>query len=113
MSESRSPVIIRCPLIPRRFCVNIFGTLWVRDKNIINPRLINHERIHTAQMRELLFIPFYIIYFLEWILRLMACSRWYDAYLAISFEGEAYSNDADPSYLSVRRPFAQWRSRHR
>lgn len=48
------PIIIRCRLIPANFCVNIFGTLWVRDPLWIDRYVINHERIHTAQMRELL-----------------------------------------------------------
>lgn len=103
------PRIIRCPLIPRRFCVNLFGTIWVRDPSWISARVINHESIHTAQMRELLFVPFYIIYFVEWIVRLIACRNWYDAYRSISFENEAYGNDFRPDYLQHRRPFAQWR----
>lgn len=103
------PIVIRSRLVPRRFCVNIFGTLWVRDRAMLNPRLINHERIHTAQMRELLFIPFYIIYFFEWLFLLIKFRNWYSAYRAISMEREAYSNDSNLTYLSTRKPFSQWR----
>lgn len=106
---ARQPIVICSRLVPRRFCVNIFGSLWVRDRAIINQRLINHERIHTVQMRELLFIPFYLIYFIEWIIHLCRLHDWYAAYKAISMEREAYANDSDFGYLSSRKHFSQWR----
>lgn len=105
----RQPIVIRSRFVPRRFCVNIFGTLWVRDRERLNDRLINHERIHTAQMRELLFVPFYILYFFEWLFRLIKLRNWYSAYEAISMEREAYANDNNLNYLSTRKPFSQWR----
>lgn len=108
-SRKGTPIIVRCPFVPRRFCVNIFGTLWARDTRWIDSDVINHERIHTAQMRELLFVPFYIIYFLEWLVRLLQYRRWYTAYKAISFEREAYDHGHDLTYPARRRHFAQWR----
>lgn len=57
-------------------------------------------------MKELLFIFFYIIYLLEWIVRLFINEN---AYRNISFEKEAYQNEGDLSYLRTRRWFAQWR----
>jgi len=75
----------------------------------LTPETINHEAIHTAQMRELLFIPFYAIYFFEWLLRLIKTrGNAYKAYLRISFEREAYTHAADMSYLRRRKRFAQW-----
>lgn len=105
----KAPIIVRSCIVPRRFCVNVFGTLWVRDRKMITPALINHERIHTAQMRELLFIPFYLVYLIEWLWRLASLKNWYAAYKALSFEREAYSNGDNPDYLSSRPHFAQWR----
>lgn len=71
---------------------------------------MNHERIHTAQMRELLYLPFYILYAAEWLVRMMRNGfNSYKAYQEISYEREAYDNDHNLSYLSSRRPFAQWR----
>ena len=62
---------------------------------------INHEKIHLAQQLELLIIPFYIIYFIEWIFK---------GYKQISFEKEAYTHQEDMNYLEWRRkPFAMWR----
>jgi len=101
--------IVVCPLVPRRFAVNLFGSVWARDKSMLTPVLLNHERIHTAQQRELLWLPFYIIYLLEWLMRLIMLRRWEEAYRALSFEREAYARQGQKDYLKQRRHFAQWR----
>lgn len=103
------PVVIRCRLIPEQFCVNLFGTLWCRKSFPLDKFMVNHEHIHTAQMRELLFVGFYLIYLLEWLLRLIQERNWYKAYKAISFEREAYARMYNLSYLCGRRHYAQWR----
>ena len=54
-------------------------------------------------MKELLFIFFYIIYFLEWIVRLFINTN---AYRSISFEKEAYSNENNLEYLKTRKHFS-------
>lgn len=105
------PIIIRCPLIPKGICVNLFGTFWARDTSWVDRYVVNHERIHTAQQRELLFVPFYILYILEWLCRLLQYRNRHKAYMNISFEREAYAHGDDLSYLPTRRPFAQWRPR--
>lgn len=102
-------VIVRTKIVPRMFCVNIFGTMWMRDPSWLTPQVVNHERIHTAQQRELLFIPFYVVYLLEWLMHFARLRNWYRAYQAISFEREAYSHGNDLTYLSRRRHYAQWR----
>ena len=62
---------------------------------------INHEQIHLAQQLELLIIPFYIIYLIEWIFK---------GYRNISFEKEAYTHQEDMNYLEWRRKsYAMWR----
>lgn len=76
----------------------------------MTPRMINHEAIHSRQMRELLYLPFYLLYVLEWLVRLVQFrGNSFQAYKHISHEMEAYSHDADPDYLRRRRPFAMWR----
>lgn len=103
--------IIRNRIIPfgNYSAINLFGILFVRERVRITPQLLNHERIHSAQMRELLFIPFYIIYLFEWLLRLFQTGNLRKAYFSISFEREAYKNDGNLAYLSERKPFAEWR----
>ncbi len=97
---------IRCPLIPKGICVNLFGTFWARDTSWIDKYVINHERIHTAQQRELLFIPFYILYIIEWLFRLLQYRNRKAAYMNISFEREAYANGHNLSYLPHRKPYS-------
>ncbi len=64
--------------------------------------LINHERIHLRQQLEMGLILFYIWYFAEYLIRLVQYKKHYLAYLHISFEREAYQNEADLDYLKKR-----------
>ena len=98
--------IFKCRWVPKGYCVNLFGTLWSRETDWIDDHIINHERIHDAQQRELLWIPFYILYVLEWLWRLILYRNHHKAYRNISFEREAYSHGHDFGYLSRRRPYA-------
>ena len=86
--------------------MNVLGAIFVRRGTRVSQRLINHERIHTAQMREMLFIFFYLFYSIEWLMRLFMRGN---AYRNISFEREAYANDSDEHYLERRKHFAAWR----
>lgn len=88
------------------YCMNLFGTIWARDTSWIDSYVINHERIHTAQQRELFFIPFYILYVMEWSVRLIQYRDLDKAYRNISFEREAYTNGHDLTYLKTRKPFS-------
>lgn len=99
-------MVIKCRLIPKGICVNLFGTFWTRDPSWIDRCVINHERIHTAQQREMLFIPFYIWYVIEWLVRLIQYRNRNDAYMNISFEREAYAHGHNLRYLPRRKPYA-------
>lgn len=106
-------MIIKCRFMPKGICLNLFGTFWARDTSWIDRYVVNHERIHTAQQRELLFIPFYIIYLIEWMIRLLQKHNLKDAYFAISFEREAYTHGHDLGYLKRRKHYAWTRFLHR
>lgn len=101
-------IIIKNSIIPFKGykAINLFGILFVRKEYELSEVDLNHEAIHTKQMKELLFVFFYIIYFLEWIVRLFINTN---AYRSISFEKEAYSNENNLEYLKNRKHFAQWR----
>lgn len=80
-------------------------TIWpfvlLRQPNP-SARLLNHERIHLRQQLELGILPFYLWYFAEygyWRCRGLAH---YEAYRAIRFEREAFTNDANLTYLNKR-----------
>jgi len=64
--------------------------------------LVNHEKIHLKQQLELLIIPFYVFYCVEFIFRLIQYRKWYTAYTNISFEREAYTNQNDQDYIKSR-----------
>lgn len=49
--------------------INLFGILFVRGVKV-SEEMINHEAIHTAQMKEMLYVFFYLWYVVEWIVRL-------------------------------------------
>lgn len=90
--------------------LNLFGVILARKQyGELSETTINHEAIHTAQMKELLYIPFYIIYGIEYIINLIKYKDGHKAYKNISFEREAYGNERDLEYLKGRRIFNQWR----
>lgn len=93
--------------------VNLFGVLFVRSEWIdrIGDVDINHESIHTAQMKELLYVGFYLAYLVEWLVRWIIERSREKAYYSISFEKEAYANEKDMEYLNTRKHFAQWRKK--
>lgn len=66
-------------------------------------RIINHETIHIKQQEELLVLPFYILYFTEWFIKLFFYGK--NAYRNISFEREAYANEKNYKYLETRKKY--------
>ena len=94
-------------LIPKPFKgFAIYPFVFLKYKvDKVNPVLINHERIHLRQQLELLIIPFFIWYFIEFSFRYFQYRNFDLAYLNISFEREAYANERDMDYLSRRSLF--------
>ena len=91
--------------------MNLFGMIFARKKfKPLDEVTLNHEAIHTAQMKELLYIPFYILYSLEYIINLIKYPRPRDAYRNIRFEKEAYEHEADLEYLKNRKHYAEFRN---
>jgi len=98
-------IVIRNNIIPRPgfIAINVFGYLFARHGVFISESTIRHEMIHTAQMKEMLYIFFYIWYLIEWIIRLFLPDN---AYRNIGFEKEAYANDNGISYLETRKKYS-------
>lgn len=67
--------------------------------------LINHEKIHLRQQIEMLVIPFYLWYVIEYLFRLLQYKDRHLAYKNISFEREAYTHEKNIEYLKTRRFF--------
>ena len=95
---------------PNYQCMNLFGILFARKNAKLSDSTLNHESIHTAQMKELLYIPFYLLYGLEWLVKLIKNGfKGHSAYRDISFEKEAYNNEHDLNYLKTRQHYAEWK----
>lgn len=105
-------MIIRNRILPfpHFIAINIFGIIFTRRNTPLSEVDINHERIHTAQMLETLFVGFYLWYVIEWLVRLIILRNSLRAYRTIRFEREAYRHQHDLDYLSHRR-FWAW-ARH-
>lgn len=90
-------------------CINLFGLLFVRKGCTMTDVDFNHEAIHTAQMKEMLYLFFYIAYVGEWLYRLLQIKDAKLAYRAVSFEREAYKYQGNLDYLSSRKKFNQYK----
>ena len=107
--------IIRNSIIPAKGfkAINLFGVLFVRGNAVISKKTLRHEHIHTMQMREMLYVPFYLWYGIEYVIRFFGwifekkprdpdykpCDR-------MSFEKEAYGNEHDVYYPKTRKHFS-------
>jgi hypothetical protein len=91
--------------VPKGFSgITLYPFVFTTDESYIgNERFCNHERIHLAQQRELLILPFYIWYLIDFLIKYFKYKDKLKAYKNIIFEREAYSNDGDYSYLKQRK----------
>jgi hypothetical protein len=91
-------------LTPRGFRgLTFFPFVIIADKeDKFNKVFINHEKIHIRQQLELLILPFFVWYTLEYLFRLVQYKDRKKAYYNISFEREAYFNEKDLDYLEKR-----------
>lgn len=102
--------VIRNKIIPFGSfkAINLFG--YVFTKSDLTDWEKRHEEIHTEQMKELWYIPFYILYVLEFLIRLpLNKFKWNKAYKAISFEREAYTFQGWMYYMNYRKPY-EWKT---
>ena len=99
--------IVRTSILPFEgfTAINLLGVLFVHPGVYLSNEMMNHERIHSAQQREMLFVFFFIAYLGEWLVRLPMRGN---AYRNISFEREAYTHQRDMDYLK-HRPLFAWR----
>lgn len=102
-------IIISKYLVPKGYLgLTLFPFIILKHKNLKSEVvLINHENIHLRQQLEMLIVPFYVFYGLEFLLRLVQYKNWHKAYINISFEREAFANESTLNYLK-KRPFWQF-----
>ncbi|MBC5862559.1 hypothetical protein [Flavobacterium turcicum] len=100
-------LIVAKYLIPKGYrSITLFPFIIFNDKcekqDLV---LVQHEKIHLRQQLELLIIPFFLWYAIEFCWHLIKLKKWQLAYRAISFEREAYANEHDLSYFTKRPIF--------
>ena len=99
----REILIKRHPGGKSYLAICLFGLVFaVRPLDVYE---LNHERIHAVQQRELLYIPFFLWYVLEWLVLLIKYRDRKKAYYNIRFEKEAYNHQDDLDYLKKRRHY--------
>ncbi|MCB4799432.1 hypothetical protein [Neotamlana laminarinivorans] len=93
-------------LVPNGYLgLTLFPFVFLKKKELKQDAVfINHERIHLKQQLELLVIPFYFWYVIEFVFRLFQYKKWHLAYRNISFEREAYLQEKKLEYIK-NRPF--------
>lgn len=101
-------IIVTKYLIPKGYRgLTVFPFIFLScDKDREEHQLISHEKIHIRQQLELLLLPFFIWYFLEYLLRLLQYGTHHAAYRNISFEREAYANQHHLAYYRQKKPWS-------
>jgi DMSO/TMAO reductase YedYZ heme-binding membrane subunit len=101
-------VIVAKYLIPKGYRgLTVFPFVFIKYAfDSQNKVLVNHEKIHIRQQLELLILPFFVWYFVEYAVRLLQYKNANLAYRNISFEREAYANELHLDYLEKRAYFS-------
>ncbi|WP_158963093.1 hypothetical protein [Myroides fluvii] len=97
-----------CKRLPKNIAaITLFPFIIYKTASYADdPILVHHERIHLKQQLELLILPFYLWYGLEFLIRLSALKDKRKAYRAISFEREAYANESNLLYAKQRKAYS-------
>lgn len=85
----------------------LFPFVLVKEREYaLDPVLMNHERIHLRQQLEMLILPFYILYIVNYLFNLSKYGHHYVAYRKMYYEREAYVNERNMKYLKNRKFWA-------
>ena len=100
-------IIINKYLVPKGYAgITIFPFIIFKYEKYKTVYRLNHERIHLKQQLEMLVIPFYLWYGIEFLIRLVKYKDRKKAYKNISFEQESYNNKFDLDYFYKRRLYS-------
>jgi hypothetical protein len=97
-------LIVSKYLIPKKYRgLTFFPFIIIKySSDKTNKVLINHEKIHLRQQLELFILPFYILYFIDFLIKIIRYKDRNKAYRNIVFERESYANEKDLDYLKSR-----------
>lgn len=105
MKKSNYPVIV-VPYL-KVDAMALFPFILIRRKEMVNDEvLLRHETIHLKQEAELLILPFYVLYLINYLINRFKHKTHHEAYMNICFEREAYANESDIAYLNTRKLWA-------
>lgn len=104
IENSRIPVILS-KIAPINIWAISFG-VWVWCRGELSEQTKRHETIHFQQQLELGFALQWVIYTFSYLYHLAKLKDPREAYYGISFEREAYGNEADKNYLENRKRYA-------
>ena len=101
-------IFLRCSFLPYS-AMALWPVVLVKHHDLQqNAVLVNHERIHHHQQIELLILPFYLLYVLNYLFNLIRFHNHDHAYREIIFEREAYQMEKEEAYLTNRK-WCAWR----
>lgn len=89
--------------------ITLFPFILIAPHVPLRKSLVVHEQIHFRQQLELLVIPFYLLYLVEYLVGRAKGKTHYQAYRSISFEREAFSNEGHSLYLKERKNWSWFR----
>ncbi|RZL44792.1 MAG: hypothetical protein EOP00_19015 [Pedobacter sp.] len=107
------PLFIVVPKLPAA-AMAIYPFILIKKAAYKNDAvLVNHEKIHHRQQLELMVIPFYVVYFFNYLFNLLKYKNHDKAYFNIAFEREAFAKEHELTYLKNRALFSwfKWLSR--
>ena len=101
-------ILIFKHIIPKKYIgLTIYPFIFLKStvlkQDVI---LINHEKIHLKQQMEMLWLPFFFWYGIEFIIKYFRYRNWNTAYRNISFEREAYQNENNLEYIKNRKHYS-------
>ena len=85
------PMMIHTRHFPPKefYAITLFPFVFYNGE-AMTERDIRHETVHLWQQAALLVLPFYVLYFLFWIINLIRFRNSQRAYMNIPFERSAY-----------------------
>lgn len=101
IENSKVPVLLSVLAPIEINAITLFCFVFSRGE--MSERTKRHETIHFQQYLETLVLGFLLIYLWDFVRGIASGSKGEDSYMQIRAEVEAYLNDHDPEYLSVRK----------
>ena len=94
--------------LPKFTALTVFPWVFIRDdkRKQYTDRVDRHETTHAYQQMETIWIFFFLIYGLEYLVKLLITFSHKKAYRSISFEQEAYANQGKVNYNNERKHYA-------